>query len=156
MAGVLESSIMPRTRSAVKTETIEHFAREMGQLLADRRCEDIRLFDVRGQSQVCDYMLVATGTSDRQMKSVAAELHDLGEERGVRSFRSESDAGNTWVVVDFIDLVVHLFEPSHRFYYDLEGLWSEAKLIDWRRSDQKGAQRFDGEIGLGTLGGDEA
>ncbi len=142
---------MVRTRSQVESASIEQFAREAAQLLADRRCEDIRLLDVRGLSHVCDFMLIATGTSDRQMKSVAAELQDVGEERGVKTFRSESDAGNTWVVTDFVDLVVHLFEPNHRMYYDLEGLWGDGELIDWRRADQKKAQRFEGEIGLGAF-----
>jgi len=142
---------MPRTRSEVKTETVEQFAQQAAQLLADRRCEDIRLIDVRGLSHVCDYMLIASGTSERQMKSVAAELHDVGAEQGVKTFRTEADTGNTWVVVDFVDLVVHLFEPAVRGYYDLEGLWGDGELIDWRRADQKQTQRSEGEIGLGMF-----
>lgn len=149
---------MPRARSEVKTqpaESIEPFAREMAQLLADRRCEDIRLIDVRGLSHVSDYLLIASGTSERQMKSLAAELYDAGAEQGVKTYRSEADAGNTWVVVDFVDLVVHLFEPAMRGYYDLEGLWSDAEMIDWRRDDQKKAHRFDGEVGLGAYAEDD-
>jgi ribosome-associated protein len=142
---------MPRTRSEVKTETVDRFAHQAAQLLADRRCEDIRLLDVRGLSHVCDYMLIASGTSERQMKSLAAELQDVGTDQGVKTFRTEADTGNSWVVVDFVDLVVHLFEPAVRGYYDLEGLWSDGDLIDWRRADQKKAHRHEGEIGLGAF-----
>jgi ribosome-associated protein len=110
------------------------FAMEAARLLADRHCEDVRLMDVRGLSQVCDYVLIGTGTSDRQMKSVAAELEDLGQERDNRAFRSNRDEGGTWIVVDFVNLVTHLFEPNMRAYYDLETLWADARTVDWQRS----------------------
>ncbi|MDP7004800.1 MAG: ribosome silencing factor [Phycisphaerales bacterium] len=106
------------------------FAAEAGRLLRDRHCEDVLLLDVTGLSQVCDYVLVATGTSDRQMKSVSAEIADLGEELGFPAFRKNVDTGATWIVVDFITVVLHLFEPQLRAYYDLEDLWSDAKRID--------------------------
>ena len=101
--------------------------------MADRHCEDVRLLDVRGLSQVCDYVLIGSGTSDRQMKSLADELADFGAEHAQPLFRADSDAAVTWVVVDFVDLVAHLFEPGQRAYYDLEGLWSDAPLVPWER-----------------------
>jgi ribosome-associated protein len=107
------------------------FAVESGRLAIDRHCEDVRLLDVRGLSQVCDFVLVASGTSDRQAKSVAAELEDLGTERGFPPYRSNRDDATTWTVVDFVSMVAHLFEPSRRAYYDLEELWSDAPLIEF-------------------------
>jgi ribosome-associated protein len=115
------------------TDTIREFAIEAARLLADRRFDDVRLMDVRGLSQVCEYVLVGSGTSDRQMKSVAAELEDLGEERDNRMFRSSRDEGGTWIVIDFVEVVTHLFEPNTRAYYDLETLWADAQTVDWRR-----------------------
>ena len=106
------------------------FAVEAGRLLQDRHCEDVTLLDVSGLSQVCDYVLIATGTSDRQMKSVAAEISSLGRDSGHPPFRKNIDTGATWIVVDFISVVVHLFEPQRRAYYDLEDLWSDAKQIE--------------------------
>jgi ribosome-associated protein len=106
------------------------FAVEAGRLLQDRNCEDIVLLDVSNLSQVCDYVLVATGTSDRQMKSVAAEVAALGRESDHHPFRKNSDTGATWIVVDFVSVVMHLFEPQRRAYYDLEDLWSDAKRVD--------------------------
>lgn len=107
------------------------FAVESARLVIDRHCEDVRLLDVRGLSQVCDFVLVASGTSDRQAKSVAAELEDLGAERGFPAYRSNRDDATTWTVVDFVSMVAHLFESSRRAYYDLEGLWSDAPLIEF-------------------------
>lgn len=107
--------------------------------------------DVRGLSQVCDYVLIGSGTSDRQMKAVAAELEDLGEEHGSKVFRSSRDEGGTWIVVDFVDLVAHLFEPNQRAYYDLETLWGDASSIDWKRKSN-GSDTGDGATGKRSRG----
>lgn len=109
------------------------FAIEAARLIADQHCEDVRLLDVHGLSQVCDYVLIGSGTSDRQMKSVADDLAEFGREHGEPVFRSDRDARVTWLVVDFVGLVVHLFEPEVRAYYDLESLWSDAESIPWQR-----------------------
>lgn len=125
---------MSMSRSA---DPLRQFAISAARLLRDRHCEDIRLLDVRGLSQVCDYVLIGTGTSDRQMKSVAHELGELGEEQDNRVFRSSRDDGGTWIVIDFVDMVTHLFEPNQRAYYDIESLWSDAPQIDWERDGAK-------------------
>ena len=112
------------------------FAVEAGCLLQDRHCEDVVLLDVTGLSQVCDYVLIATGTSDRQMKSVAVEAKNLGEEMQFPAFRKNIDSGATWIVVDFITVVLHMFEPQRRAYYDLEDLWSDAKRVELPSSSE--------------------
>jgi ribosome-associated protein len=114
-----------------------HFAIEAARLMADRHCEDIRLVDVRGVSQVCDYVLIGSGTSDRQMKSVAHELEELGEESHNSVFRSNRDDGGTWIVIDFVDVVAHLFEPNQRAYYDLESMWSDGEIVEWKQRSRK-------------------
>ena len=121
--------------AVVKQDTtrLRDFAIEAARLLADRHCEAVRLMDVRGLSQVCDYVLVGSGTSDRQMKSLADELSDLGRDRDQPVFRTDRDDRVTWVVVDFVGVVVHLFEPDQRTHYDLEGLWSDAHIVPWQR-----------------------
>ena len=126
---------MTQTRSQTTAEEMLAFTIEAAQLLADRKCEDVKLLDVRGLSQVCDYTLIASGTSERQMKSIGEELKSLGREQGIPIFRSAVDDGHTWVVIDFVDTVVHLFEPEHREYYDLESLWQDATEIDWQRDE---------------------
>ena len=112
-------------------QVAREFAIEAARLIAGRHCEDVRLLDVRGISQVCRYILIGTGTSDRQMKSVAGELEDFGKENDNPVYRSNRDTGATWVVIDYVDLVVHLFEPTQREYYALEELWSDASRVDW-------------------------
>ncbi len=109
------------------------FAIEAARLIADRHCEDVRLLDVRGLSEVCDYVLIGSGTSDRQMKSVAQELADYGQDHGQAPFGTDTDVAVTWIVVDFVDVVTHLFEPTRRAYYDIEDLWSDAEIVAWQR-----------------------
>lgn len=135
--------------SSVNTETasVREFAIEAARLLADRHCEDIRLLDVQGLSQVCHYVLLANGTSDRQMKSLASEIDDLGETMGHRRFRSARDEASTWIVVDFVELMVHLFEPTQRAYYDLDGLWADATDVPWTRGGEPATRRTDRDGG---------
>jgi ribosome-associated protein len=119
--------------AAARDEELLEFVIEAARLLADRHCTEVRLLDVRGLSQVCRYVLIGSGTSDRQMKSVADELAELGAQRNNKCFRADRDVSVTWVVLDFVDLVAHLFEPGQRAYYDLEDLWSDAPLVAWAR-----------------------
>lgn len=102
-------------------------------MLADSKCTDVVVLDVRGHSQVCDYVIIGTGTSQRQMRSVAQESEELGGARGTPAYRSTRDAGTTWVLVDFVETVVHLFEPDQRLYYDIELLWGSATRVEWKR-----------------------
>ena len=125
--------MMTSVPSQGEKQQLRRFAIEAARLMTDRHLQDVRLLDVEGLSQVCDYVLIGSGTSDRQMKSVAQELADLGGERKFAMFRTDADAAATWIVVDFVGLVTHLFEPGRRAFYDLEGLWSDARLVPWQR-----------------------
>lgn len=133
------------SKSSKQREQARTFAIEVARLLSDRHCEDVLVLDVHGLSQVCDIVLIGSGTSDRQMKSLAGELEDLAEEHGEKVFRSNRDTGATWIVIDFVDVVAHLFEPNQRAYYDLEQLWADATRIPWKRN---GAE--DGTSGAST------
>lgn len=101
------------------------------------KCTEVVLLDVKGQSQICDYIVVASGTSERQMRSVAEHLEGVGKETGNPHYRSNRDSGSTWVVVDFVETIVHLFESDQRLYYDIEALWKDGAQVEWARSDSK-------------------
>ncbi len=124
-----------RSRSTADPEAIRLFAIDIARTLADGKCSDVLLLDVRGRSQVCDYVVIGSGTSQRQMRSVAQEVEDIGKARGQHPYRSNADDSSTWIVVDFVEIVGHLFEPDQRLYYDLELLHAEGKRVDWRRAE---------------------
>ena len=120
-----------RARGNKATE-IRQFVVDAAQLLDGRHCEDVLIFDLRGLSDVTDYILIASGSSDRQITSVASELRGFADERSIDRFGSEQDASTTWLVIDLIDVVVHIFEPSTRAHYDLEMMWNDAPRIIWQ------------------------
>ena len=129
------------THSVSNPAATRKFAIEAARLAADDKCEDITLLDVRGICQVADYILICSGTSDRQMRTAAQEIGDLAEKQGYPPFRKSSDDRTTWIVVDCVDIVVHIFEPNTRGHYDLEMLWADAPKVDWERPEAKSRNR---------------
>jgi len=128
---LMPSPIQPVTES----DTLS-FAIEAARMVRDDKCDDVVLLDVRELSQVSDFLVIGSGTSDRQMHTVLKHVEELAKGRGYPSFRSNSDDRSTWLLVDFVDVVVHLFEPNTRAHYDLEMLWGDAPRIEWERPDQ--------------------
>jgi ribosome-associated protein len=120
-------------RSTTPPETVLAFAVESARLLADDKCEDVVLLDVRELSQVADFIIIGSGSSDRQMKSVLTHVQELGAKMGFPSYRASADDRATWLLADFVDVVVHIFEPNTRAHYDLEMLWGDAERVVWER-----------------------
>jgi len=131
-----EMSQRPPRHNGSEAPQIRRFAVECAKLLSDLHCEDVLVLDVRGLCEITDYILIASGTSDRQIKSVSDDLEDLAEEHGFARFGRDSDAATTWMVVDFVDVVAHLFEPMTRAHYDLEMMWGDAPIVHWRNAEQ--------------------
>jgi len=101
-------------------------------MAANTRCHNVVLLDVRGISPVTDYFVLATGTSPRQMRSVCEDIEEMGLPHNYRALTRSGYEGENWILVDFFDVVVHVFNPDARQYYDLDGLWGDAKRIDWQ------------------------
>ncbi len=89
------------------------------------------VLDVTGLSPVTDYFVLATGTSARQMRTVADEVGELGERQDFKPFTQSGYEGESWILLDCVDVVVHVFSPDARQYYDLDGLWGDAKRVEW-------------------------
>lgn len=111
------------------------FAIELARIAADLKSSDVLALDLRGISPVTDITVIATGTSDRQMRGVANALVDYGKKVGRRPIGFAGYESAAWIVVDFIDVVAHVFAKPYREYYDLELLWGDAPRIEWARSE---------------------
>ena len=98
-----------------------------------KQAKDIRIFDVRGQSSVTDFYVVATGTSAPHLKALISETQRRMKELGISSYRTSGESDSGWVVVDFVHAVVHVFSTEARAYYAIEKLWSTAKEIPFPR-----------------------
>jgi ribosome-associated protein len=102
-------------------------ARKIGNLLSDKKAVDIVILDVRGMTSYADYVVVASGESDRQVSSMAEHvLVKLKESEDVRPVGHEGMDTGQWVLLDFGEVVAHIFYSEMRAHYDLEGLWADA------------------------------
>ncbi len=107
------------------------FALAAAKVADERHCTDITVLDLRDTSPATDFFVIATGTSDRQMRTVADEISEIGRNQGFKRFgRAGYDQGR-WILLDFVTVVVHIFDSEYREYYDLELLWGDAQRIDY-------------------------
>ena len=114
-----------------KAATLD-FASRAAKLIEERHGEDVHLLDLRGLSSITDYFLIATGTSDRQLRSVCDEIEALGKPIGHTVWKVAGKDSGDWIVMDFVDVVIHLFSRDLRDFYDLELIWGEAPKVQWR------------------------
>ena len=98
---------------------------------ADKQGERVVIMDVRELIVITDYFVIAGATSDRHVKTVVEEIEKALRELGVKPVRREGLEDPQWVLLDFIDIVVHVFAPEERDFYDLERLWKDAPLLEW-------------------------
>ncbi len=100
---------------------------------SDKKAADITILDVSRQLVITDHFLICSGNTERQVKTIAEEIDKrLGEEYRVRPFRREGEREARWVLLDYVDFVVHVFQKEDRDYYDLERLWSDAPVVPYR------------------------
>ncbi len=126
-----------RTRKAAPAETktepkmppAKVFALFAAKLARDRHCSDIAVLDLHGVSPAADYFVIATGTSDRQMRSLADEISQEGRKTGFARFGRAGYDQAHWILLDYVDVVVHLFTEEYRQFYDLEMLWADAEKV---------------------------
>ena len=131
----LPSPLTMRPKGDVEAARV--FAIAAARMLSDDRCEDIVVLDVSEVSQVTDFVIIASGTSDRQMRGSVEDVKKLAVESGYPVFRQSVDDRTTWCVLDCVDVVIHVFEPNTRSHYDLEMLWDDAPRVDWERPGDK-------------------
>jgi ribosome-associated protein len=122
-----------------KKKTARATAVALARICAENRCRDVTVLDLRGLSPVSDFFVLATGTSARQMKAIAYRVEEAGDEMGQTLFGSEgaqrtaTAEPSKWVLIDYVDVVVHVFTEESRKYYDIELLWGDAPRVNWQR-----------------------
>lgn len=112
-----------------KSDDNREFAVEAARIAAERHCENIVVLNLKPMSPATDYFVIATGTSDRQMRTVADEIAKAGKKQGNPLFGRAGYDRARWILLDFVDVVVHIFDAEYRDYYDLDLLWGDAKQI---------------------------
>ena len=93
--------------------------------LDNNKAHDIVSIDLKDKSSMADYMIIASGTSSRHIQSLSEQVLDQLKDNGMKDSRIEGKDSNEWKLVDGVDLIVHIFHPEKRRFYELEKMWSE-------------------------------
>ena len=89
------------------------------------KAQDIVTIDLKDKSSMADYMIIASGTSSRHIQSLSEQVLEKLKDNGIKNSKIEGKESNEWKLVDGIDLIVHIFHPEKRKFYELEKIWSE-------------------------------
>jgi len=98
---------------------------------SSKQGEAIAVLDVSDLITITDYFVIVSAGSERQVKTISEEVIRAAKERGVRPVRQEGEAGTRWLLLDFVDFVVHVFHEEEREFYRLENLWRDAPVVEW-------------------------
>tara|TARA_B110000014_G_C20117400_1_gene590597 strand:- start:2030 stop:2386 length:357 start_codon:yes stop_codon:yes gene_type:complete len=98
---------------------------ELENILNNNKAIDIKSINLKDKTSIADFMIIASGTSSRHIQSLSEILIDELKKRGVNNCRLEGKDSNEWKLIDGLDIIIHIFHPEKRKFYDLERMWSE-------------------------------
>lgn len=108
-------------------------AKEMARIsydaLSDKKGEDIKIIDITGVSVLADYFIIANGNSDSQVNALVDNVEEELNKAGYHLKQREGRANSSWILLDFGDIIVHVFDKDNRLFYDLERIWKDGKDI---------------------------
>ena len=105
----------------------------------EKKAFDILILDLRGLTYLADYFVICSGSNSPQVGAIADQIMQVLAKQGVHASHIEGQTGSTWVLMDYGDVVVHIFEEQARIYYSLEKLWNDAPRVA-RRVDHRSLQ----------------
>lgn len=108
----------------VKSEDLKNLIIEQ---ILEKKGENIVVLDLRGITSITDFFVICSGTVEQHIKAIKDNIVEKLEQKGIKYWHIEGELANTWVLIDYVDVVVHIFHPLTRDYYKLEKLWSDAK-----------------------------
>jgi ribosome-associated protein len=121
--------VTPKTTTRKKTapsDPIRPLALAAAQLAIEKKATNIKLIDLRAITAITDYFVIASGSSEIQVKAIADHILTEMRKHGLTPWKSEGWDARQWIIIDFVDLVVHIFLESAREFYNLERLWADA------------------------------
>ena len=101
-----------------------------------KKADRVVVMDMRELLVITDYFVIASGTSDRQVRTIAEEIERAVKDRaGVKPVRREGERDSRWILLDFVDFVAHVFLEEESGFYDLERLWADAPRVEWQAEE---------------------
>ncbi len=111
-------------------EKIKTMVKIAYEALDDKLAQDIKVLDIRGISVLADYFLIATGKNSNHVKTLMDYVEEKMNEADFETKNVEGTHSGSWVLIDFNDIIVHIFDSENRAFYDLERIWSDGKVIE--------------------------
>lgn len=99
------------------------------EALSDKKAEDITVLDIRNVSTIADYFIIANGTNQNQLLAMQDAVDEVMYKSGVHAKQIEGNRSSTWILMDYQDVIVHLFSKEDRLFYDLERIWKDGKEV---------------------------
>ncbi len=122
----------------LRTITAENLAKTCAHLAANKKAEDIVILDLAGISTFTDFFVICSGTSEPQIKAIAGAIEDgLRKDHGVRPVSVDGFPASQWIVLDYMQVIVHIFHREKREFYSLEDLWGDAPRVAWELAPAK-------------------
>ena len=110
-------------------EAVTGAAQRAANLCLDMKANDVVLLNLQGVTDMTDYFVIASGTSDTHVRSIGEHIVEALRKEGIKVHHAEGLQGGRWVLLDFVDFVVHVFHPALRAFYQIERLWSDAEQV---------------------------
>ena len=98
--------------------------------LEDRKAEDVTVIDISEISPIADYFIIANGTNQNQLQAMRDAADEALYKAGVKVQQSEGNQSSTWILMDYGDIIIHIFSKEDRLFYDLERTWRDGKVVD--------------------------
>ncbi|MDQ3524917.1 MAG: ribosome silencing factor [Chloroflexota bacterium] len=115
--------------STITEEDIRDFAITIADVLADTPANHTRVMDIRSISTLADFFVISSGENERQLRAITRQLTEELASRQARPSKIEGDAASGWILIDYGDVVVHVFSDELRSFYNLEELWQDAPVV---------------------------
>jgi len=109
----------------MQTKKINQLKKEIENILNDNKAMEIKSINLKDKTSIADFMIVASGNSSRHIQALSEKLVDELKKKGISNCRLEGKNSNDWKLIDAIDIIVHIFHPEKRKFYNLEKMWSE-------------------------------
>jgi len=116
---------------ATQSEESREAAVAAARSASAKQAEGVAILDVHGLIVITDFFVIASGETERQVRTIVEEVEKALRDLGRKPVRREGETEGRWVLLDYVDVVVHVFAEEEREYYDLERLWRDAPRVDW-------------------------
>jgi len=123
----------------VAAEENRELAIAAAKAASDKKAQDILVMDMREVMVLTDYFVICSGNTDRQVGSIREAVEERLAAMGHKPARREGERHRRWVLLDYVDVVVHVFRAEERAYYEIERLWKDAPLVEWEEETGKAA-----------------